>query len=108
LPFSPPSSDGIDASGNPVGDTAGLWETNGTVAGTHEITGISGANSAGIFHGINPDLVAFNNEVLFAGLDASNQTNLWVTNGTAAGTYELTDISDAYTGSGGLFGAGTR
>jgi ELWxxDGT repeat protein len=61
--------DGIDASGNPVGDTAGLWETNGTVAGTHEITGISGANSAGIFHGL-----------MFAGLNASNQTNLWVTN----------------------------
>jgi ELWxxDGT repeat protein len=98
--------DGIDASGNPVGDTAGLWETNGTAAGTHEITGISGAYSAGIFHGLNPDLVAFNNEVLFAGLDASNQTNLWVTNGTAAGTYELTGISGAYAGSAASLGQG--
>ena len=30
------------------------------------------------------------NIVLFAGIDANNGTGLWVTNGTAAGTFELT------------------
>ena len=95
--------DGMDAAGN-----FGLWETNGTAVGTNEITGISGAFSGGLFHGLSgPDMVVFNNEVLFDGLDASNQTSLWVTNGTAAGTHELTGISGAYTGSGGLFGAST-
>jgi ELWxxDGT repeat protein len=48
--------------------------------------------------GLNPsNFVVINNEVLFKGLDANNQTGLWVTNGTAAGTHELS-ISDAYLG----------
>jgi ELWxxDGT repeat protein len=35
--------------------------------------------------------------VLFSALDASGNDGLWVTNGTAAGTHELTGISGAYT-----------
>ena len=67
----------------------GLWVTNGTAAGTHELTGIIGANS----NGLAPyDLTVFNGEVLFNGTDASGQNGLWVTNGTAAATYELTGI----------------
>ena len=30
------------------------------------------------------------NIVLFEGIDANNRTGLWETNGTAAGTFELT------------------
>jgi ELWxxDGT repeat protein len=90
---------GIDAGGN-----YGLWVTNGTAAGTYEITGISSASPGGLFRGLNADMAVFNNEVLFAGIDAANQTGLWVTNGTAAGTSELTGINNAFTGSGGLFG----
>jgi ELWxxDGT repeat protein len=91
---------GIDAAGN-----YGLWATNGTAAGTHEITGISNAFSLGLFHGLNANasLVAFNNEVLFDGMNAAYHPGLWVTDGTAAGTHELTGISGA--GSGGLFAA---
>jgi ELWxxDGT repeat protein len=79
----------------------GLWVTDGTVAGTYELTGISGANSHGILSGVvqqNPTLynmVVLNGEVLFAGLDASNHVGLWTTNGTAAGTSELTGITAA-------------
>src|SRR6266567_474734 len=81
---------GLDASGH-----AGLWVTNGTAAGTFELTGISGAAS----FGTNPlDLTAFGGEVLFNGTDASGQFGLWVTNGTAAGTHELTGISGANAG----------
>jgi ELWxxDGT repeat protein len=40
---------GIDAAGN-----FGLWATNGTVAGTSELTGISNANA----NGINPSQIA--------------------------------------------------
>jgi ELWxxDGT repeat protein len=79
----------------------GLWVTNGTEAGTHELTGIKGANTSG--SGLNPeDLTVFNNEVLFRGVDASGQIGLWTTNGTVAGTHELTGISGAYTGAGGM------
>jgi hypothetical protein len=46
--------------------TVALWVTNGTAAGTHEITGISGAWS----RGLEPsDLTIFKNKVLFEGLD---------------------------------------
>jgi ELWxxDGT repeat protein len=88
---------GQDASG-----AVGLWVTNGTAAVTHELTGISGASTSGLFASdINPDFTVFNGEVLFAGDDASGDIGLWVTNGTAAGTHELTGISGAY--SGGIF-----
>ena len=51
---------GTDASGH-----AGLWETNGTAAGTYELTGVVNGVS-------NPaDFVAFNGEVLFQGQDTS-------------------------------------
>jgi ELWxxDGT repeat protein len=79
-------------------DTYGLWVTDGTAAGTHEVTGISGANSTS---GLAPgDMTVFNGKVLFSGIDANNDTGLdnglWVTDGTAAGTYELTGISGTY------------
>ncbi len=81
--------EGLDANGQ-----VGLWVTNGTAAGTHELLGISGASTAGV----EPSsLTVFDGEVLFNGLDASGQHGLWVTNGTAAGTHELTGIAGAYT-----------
>jgi ELWxxDGT repeat protein len=83
----------------------GLWVTDGTAAGTHELTGISGASSGGLFNwfpgGYNPDFTSFNGEVLFQGKDTSGNLGLWVTDGTAAGTHELTGISGA--NSGGIF-----
>ena len=70
-----------------------LWETDGTAAGTHALTGIAGAYGQRF---LNPsDLTVYNDEVLFSGLDASEHYGLWVTDGTAAGTHELT-------GTGGL------
>jgi ELWxxDGT repeat protein len=84
--------DGVDASGQD-----GLWVTNGTAAGTYELTGIAGANAGGV----HPyDLTAFNGEALFEGYDANGQYGLWVTNGTAAGTDELTGIAGANATSG--------
>jgi ELWxxDGT repeat protein len=73
-----------------------LWATDGTAAGTHEITGISGAFSGGLFNGgFNPDLTSFNGQVLFVGRDASGGYGLWVSDGAAAGTHELTSIANA-------------
>src|SRR5262249_16867108 len=80
-------------------DTAqndGLWVTDGTSAGTSELTGISGTASDGV--GFS-NAVVFNGEVLFQGRDDQgfhqDGFGLWVTNGTAAGTFELTGISGA-------------
>src|SRR3984957_6174874 len=74
----------------------GLWETNGTVAGTHELTGIAGAQTKGT--GLAPsDLTVYNGEVLFRGRDSSGKLGLWETNGTAAGTHELTGVVGAST-----------
>src|SRR5215469_10365520 len=82
----------LDASGND-----GLWVTNGTAAGTHELTGISGAWAGP--GGLDAfDFTLLDGEVLFGGRDASGNDGLWVTDGTAAGTHELTGISGAATG----------
>ena len=69
---------GVDNTGAGL---SGLWVTNGTAAGTHEITGTGDADPSGL----NPtDLTVFGNEVLFNGLDQNGHPQLWVTNGTRA------------------------
>jgi ELWxxDGT repeat protein len=74
----------------------GLWVSDGTAAGTHDVTGISGANQGGLLTGgISPDFTVFNGEVLFQGRDTVGNLGLWVTDGTAAGTHEVTGISGA-------------
>jgi hypothetical protein len=71
-----------------------LWVTDGTAAGTSELSVASPY--------LNPTVMTvFGSEVLFAGTDASLRNNLWVTNGTAAGTSEIS-IAGAW--SEGLFG----
>jgi hypothetical protein len=53
--------EGLDSSGQ-----HGLWVTNGRAAGTHELTGITGASPT---LGLSPvDLTVFNGKVLFGGL----------------------------------------
>jgi ELWxxDGT repeat protein len=88
---------GYDANGND-----GLWASDGTAAGTHELTGIGGVYTGGAppflsVAGLQPsDLTVFKGEVLFNGLDDNGQSGLWVTDGTPAGTHELIGIADAY------------
>jgi hypothetical protein len=94
--------------GNDANGIHGLWASNGTAAGTYELTGISGANASGFFGffpgSVQPDFMVFNGRVLFEGFDSNGATSLWVTNGTAAGTQELTGISGA--NANGLFDGG--
>ena len=79
--------EGYDADGH-----VGLWETNGQSSGTFEIGGL---NNAGITGGLSlhdsssPDFTLYNGEVLFNGLNSSNQSTLWITNGTATGTKQV-------------------
>ncbi len=90
--------DATDAAGN-----NGLWVTNGTPGGTHELTGINGASADGIFSSVaNPNFTVINGKVLFVGTDAAGHNGLWVTDGTAGGTHELTGISGASDGAFGL------
>jgi ELWxxDGT repeat protein len=83
--------EGEDASGH-----VNLWVTDGTSAGTSELT-VTGANPNGIFSSTNPDFTLLGSKVLFAGEDAAGNANLWVTDGTSAGTSELT-VAGAYSG----------
>src|ERR1700722_18590614 len=84
--------------GNDNGLSASPWVTNGTAAGTYELTGISGAfPGAGIRQFFPMDLRVFNAQVLFNGEDAAGQFGLWLTKGTAVSTRELTGISGAST-----------
>ena len=71
---------GIDAKGD-----FNLWVTNGTSAGTSEIS-LAKQDPNGL---IPQNLTVFGNKVLFEGLDKNLNSNLWVTDGTAAGTSEL-------------------
>ena len=68
-----------------------LWVTDGTAAGTSEIS-VAGVGSEGLF-GPSPASPYFaalpDGRVLFSGIDAKGDINLWVTNGTSAGTSEI-------------------
>ncbi len=74
---------GVDANG-----LTGLWVTDGSAPGTHELLDeLSGADPT---HGLSPtDLTVFGSELLFNGLDADGEKGLWVTDGTPEGTHEV-------------------
>ena len=72
-----------------------LWETDGTVAGTQELT----TTTTPAFHqGVAPSgMEVYDSRVLFSGLDANGVvTSLWTTDGTTAGTHEVTPIADTW------------
>ena len=75
--------EGSDASNNP-----NLWVTDGTWVGTSELT-VGGSSSAGLFVGIDAQFTVIGSKALFKGFNSSGHLNLWVTDGTSAGTSEL-------------------
>jgi len=78
-----------------------LWTTDGTAAGTVPIplTSITGASSTGLFIGndkpgdVTPGFAVFGDEVLFRGIDTGGADGLWMTDGTAPNTREITGIN---------------
>jgi hypothetical protein len=87
---------GVDASGY-----RGLWITDGTASGTHEITGIVGTDSSDLFPFYSPNFTVLNGKVLFAAADATtnegiSNVGLWVTDGTSSGTHEITGITNTF------------
>jgi ELWxxDGT repeat protein len=61
-----------------------IWVTNGTAAGTMKLV-----NTATLKN----DAVVYKNKIFFAGQNAANGTELWVTDCTGAGTKLLKDIN---------------
>jgi len=94
--------EGTDTSGS-----IGLWETDGTAAGTLEVA-VADAATGGLFAGDIPaDFTQFGQIVLFTGTDAAGDQGLWETDGTAAGTTEIAvDGADSYGVRNAAFGQG--
>jgi ELWxxDGT repeat protein len=70
-----------------------LWATDGTAAGTTLVKDIlagPGSSYAGSYYA----LAAFNNKLYFAANDSVNGTQLWASDGTAAGTTLLNILSN--------------
>jgi hypothetical protein len=80
--------------GLPTISKPGLWVTDGTAAGTHEITGIAGVAALGLdpFH-----VTAYNSSIIFRG-NSSDHPGLWISDGTAAGTHQITPVTGAFSG----------
>jgi ELWxxDGT repeat protein len=78
--------DAYDSTGN-----IGLWASNGTASGTTEIiAGQRGPNA----YSLDPALsgaVTLGDLILFAGTDSIGEDGIWVSNGTASGSYETDD-----------------
>jgi ELWxxDGT repeat protein len=80
-----------------LGGLSELWITDGTAAGTTEIGGSGNNGILGADHGdmAPQNFTVFDDKALFTAEDSTGVRELWVTNGTAAGTTEIVGISDA-------------
>lgn len=77
-----------------------LFITDGTTSGTVLIKNINPTNSGGNAANSNPNnFTLFNNKLYFTANDATNGDELWVSDGTTAGTYMVLDLYTGATGS---------
>jgi ELWxxDGT repeat protein len=69
-----------------------LWSTDGTAAGTYQVTDpAKGGNPLG-----PTGFVELNGKVIFNGTDSQHGEELWITDGTAEGTRLLADINPGF------------
>ena len=81
---------GLDQNGDPQ-----LWVTNGTTAARTNLPASPARMPLANASGIAPsDLTVFNGEVFFSGRDTTGHFQLWETNGTVAGTQEVTTAAN--------------
>jgi ELWxxDGT repeat protein len=73
-----------------------LWQTDGTAPGTSMVMDINpGAAPSSYGPTGTPSIVVANNEMFFSADDGVHGTELWVSDGTAAGSRMVTDINTA-------------
>jgi ELWxxDGT repeat protein len=71
-----------------------LWVTDGSASGTVPLLPTGAASPSGSGAGFNPlDLTPINSKVVFVGTDTSANVSIWATDGTSAGTVELSSIN---------------
>jgi ELWxxDGT repeat protein len=68
-----------------------IWVSDGTAAGTHIVKDML-AGAAGAWDNANPFLTAFGDRVYFSAFDEEHGRELWVTDGTDAGTKIFIDL----------------
>jgi ELWxxDGT repeat protein len=81
-----------------------VWASDGTTAGTTAITNLNPGNLSDVFAFILPDIFStgvngnyhthsFNGKIFFAANDGTHGVELWITDGTSAGTSMVKDIN---------------
>ncbi|MEO6546786.1 MAG: ELWxxDGT repeat protein [Ferruginibacter sp.] len=76
-----------------------LWVSDGTAGGTHIVVNI-GPDAGGVLANGGPsNLVVYNGKLYYPATENVNGAELWVSDGTAAGTHLVKDIFPGATGS---------
>lgn len=71
-----------------------LWKSDGTTAGTVMVKEINPGSTSGIYNAGNPNYFCpMNGKLYFSANTVANGTELWVTDGTNAGTVMVKDIN---------------
>lgn len=70
-----------------------LWKTDGTVGGTRLVKDINPGSGSSDPIILDNKMLAYNGQLLFVADDGTNGDELWVSDGTAAGTMMLKDIN---------------
>ena len=74
-----------------------LWRSDGTAAGTYRVKAFDGVRN-NYDYASTQSFVASGDRLYFGVTDGDDTTDLWRTDGTAAGTVRLTDSGTAWTG----------
>jgi ELWxxDGT repeat protein len=85
----------VQQSGFVSGSPFSLWVTDGTASGTFPLVGgVESGFFTSALNGTTRYMVPFAGGVIFAASDTTHGKELWISNGTAAGTTLLADIFD--------------